>query len=79
MSSSYSYYYIFIAGDDYDPVNEIVIFDPERESAQCLNVSINDDEIFEGSESFTLSLSVGDESTPMQATVYILDNECKIL
>ena len=69
----------FTAGDDYIPVNEILIFVPGRESVECFNVSINDDNIFETSESFTLSLGVEHDNVPENATVYILDDECKIL
>ena len=67
----------FTAGDDYAPVNEILIFGPGSESVECLNVTINDDEIFEASESFILSLDVEHESVPVNAIVYILDDECK--
>ena len=68
---------MFTAGDDYVPVNEILIFGPGRESVECLNVTINDNEIFEASESFILSLDIEHESVPVNATVYILDDECK--
>jgi hypothetical protein len=68
---------IFTAGDDYVSVNEILIFDPGRESVECLNVTISDDEIFEASESFVLSLDVEHEVVTVNATVYILDDESK--
>ena len=67
----------FTAGDDYTPVNEILIFGPGSESVECLNITINDDEIFEASESFILSLDVEHESVPVNAIIYILDDECK--
>ena len=60
------------------PVNEILIFGPGRELVECLNVSINNDEIFESSESFVLSMAVEHENIPVNATIYVLDDECKI-
>lgn len=58
-------------------MNEILIFGPGSKLVECLNVPINDDKIFEASESFILSLDVEHESVPVNATVYILDDECK--
>lgn len=58
-------------------MNEVLIFGPGREPVECLNVTINNDEIFEASESFMLSLNVKHESIPVNVTVYILDSECK--
>ena len=46
------------------------------------NVSINDDDIFEGNENFTLSISLRASSPimviePAQTTVTIVDNDCE--
>ena len=70
---------IFSAGDDYVSLEKIIIFAPGREPVECLNVTINNDDIFETSESFVLSLDVEHESIPVKATVYIIDDECKLL
>ena len=49
------------------------------------NVSINDDDIFEGNEDFTLTIdpsSLPNDVTvgsPDQATVTIVDNDCKFI
>ena len=69
---------IFTAGDDYIFMEKIIIFAPGRESVECLNVTIVNDDIFEASESFVLSLNVEYESVPVKATVYIIDDERKL-
>ena len=71
---------IFSAGDDYVSVDEMLIFAPGREPVECLNVTINNDDMFETSESFVLSLDVKHECVPVNATVYIdiIDDECKL-
>ena len=71
---------MFSAGDDYVSVEEMLIFAPGREPVECLNVTIINDDIFETSESFVLSLDVKHESVPVNATVYIniIDDECKL-
>lgn len=69
----------FTAGDDYSPVNEMFIFGPGRDSVQCLNVTVNDNDVFEASESFMLSLTVEHESAPVNTAIHILDDECKTL
>ena len=69
---------IFSAGDDYVSVNETLIFARGREPVECLNVTINNDDILETSESFVLSLDVEYENISVNATVYIIDDECKL-
>ena len=68
------------AGADYLPVNETILFHPGGEKVVCLNISIDDDDIVEGFESFTLSLDVENGDLPaVEAVVYVLDNDCKCL
>ena len=69
---------IFTAADDYISVEKILIFAPGRESVECLNVTIINDDIFEASESFVLSLDVEHKRVPVKTTVYIIDDERKL-
>ena len=69
------------AGSDYETVNEMLIFTPYGETAQCFNISIIDDHVYESSETFLLSISPLDNAclmlTNRTISIDILDNECK--
>ena len=49
-------------------------------STQCINITTIDDEVLEGNETFTVYLAVNSSSVMLgnnEATVTILDNDCK--
>jgi len=74
--------YLIGGGFDYDSGPYNVTF-PAGETFAVFNVSINDDDIVEGNENFTLSVdasSLPNDVTvihPHQSTVTITDNDCK--
>lgn len=70
---------IYVGPDDYTDLTTVLTFtaDDVIRDVRCVNVSINDDDILEGDQEFTLSLSSLDPVVfgTNQATVLIIDND----
>ena len=72
------YYSLPTVGLDYRRVNVRLMFDQGSVSRQCLNVTIMDDSVLEGEESFILVLqSESAGVTTRNASVSIQDNDGK--
>ena len=75
--------YVYVTGEDYASMPHTVIFEAGLTSV-TFNISITDNGIFEGNESFTLDINsvfLPDDVTigdPGQATVIIIDDDGKI-
>ena len=67
--------------DDYSSVSATLVFDMTND-IQCVNISIENDEILEGMEDFEVILDSGDEErvnlSPESAVVNIMDDDGKI-
>ena len=75
------YNYCNFVGVDYNSGNYTVEI-PARTSVVRFNVSITDDNVFEGNENFTLTLTVPLSTgilvgEPRQTTVIIIDDDCE--
>ena len=72
--------YLTGGGVDYDSGPFDITF-PAGETLAVFNVSINDDDIVEGNENFTLSINTSSlpdtVANPVQITVTIVDDDCK--
>ena len=67
-----------LVGSDYGGVNTSLLFDQGSVGRQCLNITIMDDSVLEGEESFILVLrSDSAEVTTRNASVSIQDNDGK--
>ena len=75
------YYYwtiILTAGDDYTPVSDIPLSFTRASSVQCSNIFIQDDDIVELNETFSVLLTTSSSAVNLiraSATVIILDDD----
>ena len=73
---------MYFVGGDYNSGNYTVEI-PASRSVVSFNVSITDDNVFEGNENFTLSLTVPLSTEgilvgePRRTTVIIIDDDCE--
>ena len=71
----------YAAERDYTAMNETLLYLAGRKTTQCLNISIVDDETYEGAEMLLLLISPPDDIhvVPSDRTIpiEIMDDECK--
>ena len=75
-----AFFCLFPANSDYLPLNQTLVFGPVANNpSQCVMVTVEDDEILEDSETFSVTLNTGDPDIILSppSTVTILDNDCK--
>ncbi len=73
---------LYVDGLDYDENTQSVEFIPEGPNVLCANFSITNDDLTEGTETFTVSLEPSDSDVvkgdPSTTTVNIIDDESEI-
>lgn len=72
----------YLADDITADTSTLLTFTPSNSlDAQCVNITIEDDEILEYTESFTVFLNTTDDYVKLEydeLTIYIEDNDCTI-
>ena len=72
-----------LAGNDYEETTATLTFGPSFPTRQCANVTILQNAILEGEESFSVQLTaVGSDTVilaPATATVFITDQDRKLI
>ena len=71
-------YFHIAASEDYNSISHSLVFTPDNErDQQCRAVNILSDDNLEGTETFTATLSTGDDVSlvPDTETIVIIDND----
>lgn len=67
--------YILGSSDDFAPIAVSRTFQSNSDSPLCFSMSVNDDTIVEGDETFVISLSSPDTPSNRLGTVVIIDDD----
>lgn len=79
LSTSINMHSIFPAPDDYTSVGVNITFTPRGEDTICINITVNEDQVIENEESFTVNLESAMTGAMLldQSEVTILDSTGK--
>ena len=77
--SLYSLLHLAGSSDDFAPISVSRTFQPNSNSSLCFSMSVIDDTIVEGDETFIVTLSSPDTPTDRLSTVIIRDDDGRYL